>query len=135
MVWYYPPGLSSVRSNLETKGCAFCRDEELIAGGRRAHSLLLYMADYYALTGNELPLALHGVDGEFSIRTLSDRERLSIEDYFFRKQVKVSLSPGTTVVVVPQNQAVNTSMEDFAVLVEFALGILSVSGFQPITTV
>jgi hypothetical protein len=93
------------------------------------------MADYYALTGDELPTALHGVDGEFSIRTLSDKERLSIEDYFFRNQVKVSLNSGTTAVVIPQSQITNTSMGDFAVLVEFALGILSVSGFQPVTTV
>jgi hypothetical protein len=95
----------------------------------------LNMADFYALTSKELPPALHGVDGEFSIRTLSDRERIAIEDYFFRKQEKVSLSSKTTAVVVPQSQAANTSTEDFAVLIEFALGILCVSGFQPITTV
>jgi hypothetical protein len=32
-------------------------------------------------------------------------------------------------------ETANATMEDFAVLVEFALGILTVSGFQPITTV
>lgn len=93
------------------------------------------MADYYALTSNDLPASLQGVDGEFSIRTLSDRERLSIEDYFFRKQEKVSLGSKTTAVVVPQTLVANTSTEDFAVLVEFALGILCISGFQPITMV
>ena len=36
------------------------------------------MADYYALTTNSLPPALHGVDAEYSIRNLSDWERLAI---------------------------------------------------------
>jgi hypothetical protein len=93
------------------------------------------MADYYALTGAPLPASLHGADAEFSIRPLTDRERLSVEDYFFSKEIKISLNPKTTAVIVPQSQTANAPMEDFAVLVEFALGILSVSGFQPITTV
>lgn len=93
------------------------------------------MADFYALTGAPLPTALHGADAEYSIQTLSDRERLSIEDYFFKKEVKISLSPETTAVVVPQSRTANATVEDFAVLVEFALGILSVSGFQAVTIV
>jgi hypothetical protein len=93
------------------------------------------MADYYALTGAPLPAALHGVDAEYSIRTLSDRERLSIEDFFFAKDIKISLNPATTAVIVPQSQTANATMDNFAVLVEFALGVLTVSGFQPITTV
>lgn len=93
------------------------------------------MADYYALTSSPLPTHLHGADGDYAIRTLSDRERLAIEDYFFRKAVKAALSPSTTAVVVPQDQTANATMEDIAVLVEFALGILTVSGFQPITMV
>jgi len=93
------------------------------------------MADYYALTSNPLPTPLHGAEGDYAIRTLSDRERLAIEDYFFKKGVKVTLIASTTAVVVPQDQAANAALEDFAVLVEFALGILTVSGFQPITMV
>jgi len=93
------------------------------------------MAEYYAFTANPLPGALLGADAEYSIRTLSDRERLSIEDYFFRNEIKGSLDPKATAVVVPLGPAATASMEDFAVLVEFALGILSISGFQPVTTV
>ncbi len=93
------------------------------------------MSDYYALSGAPLPAALHGADAEYSIRPLSDRERLSVEDYFFSKNFKISLNPETTAVIVPQSQTANATMEDFAVLVEFALGILTVSGFQAITTV
>lgn len=90
------------------------------------------MADYYALTSVPLPSALHGADGEFSIRTLSDTERLAIEDYFFKTDVKVALSSKTTAVVVPQSQAAGATLEDVAILIEFALGILTISGFQPV---
>jgi hypothetical protein len=93
------------------------------------------MADFYALTKNPLPAGLHGSDGDNAIRTLSDHERLAIEDYFFRKDVSIALDPQTTAVVVPQNQVGNATIEDFAVLVEFALGVLTISGFQPITYV
>lgn len=93
------------------------------------------MADYYALTGTPLPATLHGVDADYSIRTLSERERVSIEDYFFRNGIKLSLRPETTAVIVPQADANAATMEDLAVLVEFALGVLSLSGFEPITTV
>lgn len=93
------------------------------------------MSEYYALTKTPLPKALQGADGEFSIRTLSDRERLCIEDFFSDREHKISLIPETTAVVVPQDQFTNASLEEFAVLVEFALGVLSVSGFNPITIV
>ena len=77
----------------------------------------------------------NGNDGEYSIRTLADRERISIEDYFSRKEIKVTLGRDTTAVVVPQIQFTTAMMEDIAVLVEFALGVLSTSGFCQITTV
>jgi hypothetical protein len=79
------------------------------------------MADYYALTSNPLPTPLHGADADYAIRTLSERERLAIEDYFFKRDVNVTLSPSTTAVVVPHDQTANVTMEDFGVLVEFAL--------------
>src|SRR5271163_3267036 len=73
---------------------------------------------------------------EYSIRSLSDRERLAIEDFFFRtSDIKVSLNRETTAIIVPQNQTGNVTMPELAVLVEFALGILAVSGFQAITLV
>lgn len=93
------------------------------------------MADYYALTGNPLPAHLHGADAAYSIRTLSDMERLAIEDYFFNRDVKVTLNPTVTAVVVPYDQSPGTTMDGFAVLVEFALAVLTVSGFEPIVMV
>jgi hypothetical protein len=93
------------------------------------------MADLFGLTAFPLPAPMHGTDGEFAIRTLSDRERLAIEDYFSQEDLKVTIAADSTAVVVPQNQVTKATMEDFAVLVECALGILSISGFQPITTV
>jgi len=82
-----------------------------------------------------LPKTLHGVDAEYSIRSLSDRERLAIEDHLVTKNIKIALPTKTTAVILPQGQTANANLEEFAVLVEFALGILSVSGFQPITMV
>ncbi len=90
------------------------------------------MADYYAITSSPLPKSLHGVDADYAIRTLLERERLAIEDYFFRKDIKAALGPSTTAVIVAQDQTGNATMEDFAVLIEFALAILTVSGFQPV---
>lgn len=87
------------------------------------------------MTGRPLPKALHGADVGYSIRTLSDPERLAIEDNLFGKGIKIALSPATTAVIVPQNHTAKATLEDFAVLVEFALGVLTVSGFQAITTV
>lgn len=93
------------------------------------------MADYYALTSNPLPTPLHGADLECAIRTLSERERLAIEDYFFRNDVKVTLSPTTTAVVLPQDQTASATMEEFAIIVESALAVLTVAGFEPVTIV
>jgi hypothetical protein len=93
------------------------------------------MADFYALTRDPLPKTLHGTDGQYSIRTLADRERIWIEDYFSKKEIKLSLSSETTAVVVPQSQISNTTLEDVAVFIEFAMGVLAISGFAPITTV
>ena len=47
----------------------------------------------------------------------------------------MTLSPSITAVVVPYDQTASVTLEDFAVLVEFALAVLTVSGFEPITVV
>jgi hypothetical protein len=93
------------------------------------------MVDIYALTADPLPAALHGSDAEYSLRTLSDWERLAVEDFFYREGERIALSPAITAVIMPQTQTANASMGDFAVLVESSLGILAVSGFQPVSYV
>jgi len=93
------------------------------------------MADYYALTSTPLPASLHGVDADCAVRTLSERERLAIEDFFFRKDLKITLSLSTTAVIIPHDQTASATMEQFAVLVEAALAVLTVAGFEPITLV
>ena len=80
------------------------------------------VSDFYALTTVPLPKVLHGSDGQYSIRTLSENERLAIEDYFFSKNIKLAVSSNSTAVIVAQNQNEKASLEEFAVLVEFALG-------------
>src|SRR5438034_4365960 len=93
------------------------------------------MADFFVLTKDPLPATLHGTHGEYSIRTLADRERISIEDFFSKREIKLSLSPETTAVVIPQSHTSNATLEDIAILIEFGLGVLSISGFAPTTIV
>ena len=87
------------------------------------------------MTSEPLPKPLHSTAADCSIRTLSEHERLAIEDYFFGKQVKIGLDAATTAVVVAQSLTAGATMDEFAVLIEFALGILTISGFQPVTIV
>ena len=82
---------------------------------------------YYALTNEPLPPAIHGTDLDCSVRTLFENERLTIEDYFFGKNVKIALSPTTTAVVVSESQTAGATMEELAVLIEFALAILTIA--------
>ena len=91
------------------------------------------MVNIYALNAEPLPAALYGTDAGCSVRPLSDGERLAIEDNFFRAGEKLTVRAGATAVVIPQTQAPNTPLEDHAVFVEFALGILTVSGFQAVS--
>jgi hypothetical protein len=93
------------------------------------------MTYQYAITSGPLPLALNGADGDYSIRSLTDKERVAIEDYFFGKNIKVGISADTAAVIVPQGDIFGGTMEHFAVLVEFALAVLTVSGFQPVSMV
>jgi hypothetical protein len=90
------------------------------------------MADLYAITEESLPRALHGTDGIITIRQLSDWEQVAIEDRLFGMGTKVSLKDRSTVVIVPHGQA-GVDLPEFAGLIEFALGIATVSGFQSIT--
>jgi hypothetical protein len=78
---------------------------------------------------------MHGVDGDFSLRAITQRERLAIEDFLSRQNAKLTLPLDSTAVVLPQSYGPNATMEELAVLVECAMGILCVSGFQPVTTV
>lgn len=93
------------------------------------------MPEYIAITANPLPDHLHGSENDFSIRTLSHGERLLIEDYFFAKASKLSLAANATAVVVAQPQAGQVELDDFGMLIEFALAILSITGFEPIAIV
>jgi hypothetical protein len=91
------------------------------------------MADFYALTSSPLPKKLHGTSLDCSIRRLSSPERLEIEDHFFKKSgTKTGLDHAKTAIVVSQQLAHGSNTEEFATLIEFAVAILTVSGFQPI---
>jgi hypothetical protein len=93
------------------------------------------MMRYYGLTDRSLPADLTGSDAEYSISFISERERIAIEDYFFSQEMRVRLSTQTTAIIVPYSSAANLTMEEFAVLIECALGILTLSGFMPIKVV
>lgn len=68
------------------------------------------MADYYALTSLPLPAPIHGSDGDYSIRALSDRERICIEDQLSGNGTRIALHSDTTAVIVPQTQIASAGM-------------------------
>jgi hypothetical protein len=93
------------------------------------------MTSLYALTDVSLPAELNGSDAEYSIRALSEGERFAVEDHFFAQGVKIQLSSQTVAVIVPLDRVANATTEEFAILVECALGILALSGFLPVRIV
>ena len=94
------------------------------------------MPDYYAVTSDPLPKALHMGGEDFSIRTLSESERIAVEDYLLSKGgTKTALKPETTAVIVSHSSMVGATIEDVPILIEFALGILATTGFQPIAMI
>jgi hypothetical protein len=93
------------------------------------------MSQYFALTHKPLPAALHGADAAFEIRTLSPRERQLIEESFSDDDHRQWLAPDLTAVVVPVAETASASAEDYGVLIEFGLGVLASSGFEPVAYV
>jgi hypothetical protein len=93
------------------------------------------MADYYALTSKPLPKEVHCRNQEFSVRRMSQAERIAVEDYLFNQEIKLTLDPATTAVVVSQSLMIGATAEEFGVLMEFALGMLTISGFLPVDMV
>lgn len=92
-------------------------------------------SDYYAITTDPIPSALQGDDSQHSIRTLFDHERLAIEDYLFSRGQKIAINPQDTAVVIPHDRTAGAALDEFGILVEFALGVLAISGFQAVSLV
>ncbi len=88
---------------------------------------------YYAVTKKPLPQATQGAEAEIAIRALAADERFAIEDFFFRKDLKVSLSDHSTAVVIDDSKVEkHPILEEIAVFAEFGLALLSVTGFEGI---
>lgn len=88
--------------------------------------------EFYALTSSPIPSGLHGRDSECAIRLLSLQERLQIEDGIMQSGSRIRLNEGCTAVVLSRPIIRDDSIEEFAILVEFALALLTVSGFLAI---
>lgn len=89
---------------------------------------------YYAIPKSPLPRKLYGSESEVAIRELTEDERFSIEDFFFKHDRKVSITAGTTAIVIDHSQLAKPIIsEEIAVFVEFGLALLTVSGFEPIS--
>jgi len=93
------------------------------------------MTDFYALTDIPLPGNLHGKDSEACAQLLSERERLAIEDMFFAGGHRMKVKAGTTAVVTSQGLLDIKASPEYATFVEFALGLLALSGFQSVASV
>ncbi|MGA3370603.1 MAG: hypothetical protein ABSC48_02460 [Terracidiphilus sp.] len=84
------------------------------------------------MTVDPIPERLRGAHSKCAIRPLSARERIEIEDQFFRKGDKVAVPSNATAVVALQTFSADDDPEECATLIEFALSILTVSGFHPV---
>jgi hypothetical protein len=93
------------------------------------------MANYFAMTAIPLPAQLFGEDTGHSIRLITDEERIATEDFFFSLGERVRIDASTTVVVVSDSRLAHSTLEEFAVLVEFALLLISSTGFPSVTMV
>src|SRR5712671_2311811 len=93
------------------------------------------MTEFYALTDIPLPGNLHGKDPESCARLLSERERLAIEDMFFAGGDRTKVKPGTTAVVTSHTLLDIKASPEYATFIEFALGLLALSGFHSVTSV
>lgn len=94
------------------------------------------MVHLHALTSSPLPERLRGMNSGCSIRPLTPQERFEIEDQVLRRcNRRLALNIGTTSVLVPQNSTRATSTHEYAMLVEFVLSMITVSGFQPVGVV
>jgi Apea-like HEPN len=93
------------------------------------------MAHLYALSSIPLPEKLHGKDADCSIRPLCESDRLTIEDCFFASGANIQIGLESTAVVVSQPVTYCQSLEEYGTFIEFALALLTTSGFQPIEIV
>jgi len=91
--------------------------------------------NFYAITNSSLPPALHGSEAGYAVRTLTEDERITIEDFFFAKDERISVPTGSTAVIIDSLKASQMSLSDFATFVEFGLSLLTVSGFQSVSLV
>lgn len=90
------------------------------------------MADFVALTDPPINPPLFASEAGFGIRQLTDGERIAIEDRFFALNERIAVSPDRTAVIIPCDVIPGIEPEEAAVLLEFALGVLSLSGFTSI---
>jgi hypothetical protein len=93
------------------------------------------MASYFAITEIPLPAHLFGEDTGHSIRLIADDERIATEDFFFSLGQRIRIHASTTVVIVAESHLAHGTLDEFAVLVEFALSLISTSGFPSVPIV
>ena len=89
--------------------------------------------NFYAITSSALPAALQGSEDGYAVRPLKEDERLYVEDFFFRKERRLTVPSGATAVVIDSAKAHNMPLPDFATFIEFGLSLLTVSGFRPVS--
>jgi hypothetical protein len=100
--------------------------------GTQSRESLMQKIDFFAVTKRPIPSRLHGSESSCTIRQLFPKERLGIEDQFFKKGIRLTLEPNTTAIVISQRFNDQDNLEECATLIEFAIAIITISGFQPV---
>lgn len=91
---------------------------------------------YFAITARPLAPQIQGTNGEVVIRPLSEEERFSIEDFYFKTDRRVSIPADATAIVFDHTAVeAGANLDELATYVEFGLGILTIRGFEPIVQI
>lgn len=92
----------------------------------------MHLIDFYAVIIDPIPKRLLGADTKCAIRLLSSRERLEIEDRFDKQGARFQFVSEAMAVIVTQTFKADDDLEECAILIEFALAILTISGFRSV---
>lgn len=87
------------------------------------------MAELHVITFDDMPTEICGSTEEYSIRPLSTPEIVSIEDFFFSKEEATRMENNGYEIILPISSTDTKNLIEYLTLSEFALSILTVSGY------
>jgi hypothetical protein len=93
------------------------------------------MFELYAITSDSIPKRLNGIEAGFALRSISTSEILSIEDFFFSQGQERKLAKSSSAVIFPEASKDFVALEEGAILAEFSLSLLTLSGHPSFSSI